>query len=223
MISDSRRHSSSLSSIDSDTRKDHKDQNQKGPRISAMQVGDSQDYPPVYTPPGRAPSGERIALTFPEAFPAHLVGSNPCTEADGSPVYLGSALGSENPSDPLHNSIHPCKIVPHLSPPCRVPYGGAEYEHRSRYDLLPFDQQTMKWVPASHGRIPDGRIPIIGGVEIHGAKLYHALGQVTSVWVPGKTGIHLNGCHVAYDNTEHVITDNYFILCWREQDGKSFM
>lgn len=41
------------------------------------------------------------------------------------PVYVASAL--------MGDSVHPCKCVPHLDTPCRVPYGGGEHEHRGRY------------------------------------------------------------------------------------------
>jgi len=220
--------SSSSSSSDSDSKKYHKDQKHHHKEddhdrsllshIPGMPLGSSEqhlDHPPAYTPPGKAPSGDRIALTFPGAFPTNQAGPHPCIDADGSPVYIGSAIGSNDPRDPLHNAVHPCKIAPHLSPPCRVPYGGGEHEHMGRYDLLPLVQQTMEWVPTSSGRIPQNRFPIEGGFETHGAKLYHALAKVGNVWVPGKTGTHLNGCNVAFGGGEHAITDGYNILCWR--------
>lgn len=156
-------------------------------------LGGSQQHfnlPPAYAPPERAPSGDRIALTFPGPFPTNQAGPHVCVDADGSPVYIGSALGSNDPRDPLHNTVHPCKIAPHLSPPCRVPYGGIEHGHTGRYDLLPIVAQTMEWVPTSFGRIPQNKLPIEGGIE-HGTKLYHALAKVGEVWVPGKTGAHL--------------------------------
>jgi len=214
--------SSSSSDSDSDSKKHNRDK-KDGDRsllshIPGMHIGSSQqhlDHPPAYTPPSKAPSGDRIALTFPGPFPINEAGPPPCVDADGSPVYIGSALGSNDPRDPLHNAVHPCKIAPHLSPPCRVPYGGGEHEHMGRYDLLLFVQQTMEWVPTSFGRIPQNRSPIEGGVETHGAKLYHALARVGDVWVPGKTGAHLNGCNVAFGGGEHAITDGYYILCWR--------
>jgi hypothetical protein len=215
---DSSSSSSSSSSSDSDSKKHHKEKKfkhdkKKGhdnrshldhvphiPDIPGMPhnpsmspVGGSQqqfDHPPAYAPPGRSPSGDRIALTFPGPFPVAQAGAHPCIDADGSPVYIGSAIGSIDPRDPLCNTVHPCKIAPRLSPPCRVPYGGGEHGHMGRYDLLPFVPQTMEWVPASFGRIPQNRLAIEGGVE-HGTKLYHAMGKVDDVWVPGKTGVHL--------------------------------
>jgi hypothetical protein len=66
-----------------------------------------------------------------------------------------------------------------------------EYEHHGLYDLLPFDPATMEWVAASNGLIPDGRRPIEGGYDENGQKLYHAMGIIDGVRVPGKTGVHL--------------------------------
>ncbi|KAL0565207.1 hypothetical protein V5O48_016823 [Marasmius crinis-equi] len=142
-------------------------------------------------PSGNSPpsSGYRLPLATTSAFPpSQQTGSPPCQDADGSPVFIGSAL--------LENSVHPCKIVPNLAPPCRVPYGGVEYEHHGRYDLLPLDFNTMEFVPTSHGQIPAGRRPIEGGYEDNGEKLYHAVGVVQGVRVPGKTGTHLYGSSI---------------------------
>ena len=96
---------------------------------------------------------------------------------------MGSAL--------FGSSVHPCKIAPHLSPPARVAYGGGEHEHWGRFDLLPINDQTMEWVPASHGKIPPGRRPVEGGYEENGMRLFHAIVYIDNVWVPGKTGEHL--------------------------------
>lgn len=141
--------------------------------------------PPAYSRP--PPSGFRVPLTTNAVFPSAQAGAPVAYDADGtSPVYIGSAL--------LERSVHPCKIAPRLTPPCRVPYGGAEFEHHGRFDLLPFDPATMEWVPTSQGRIPQGRRPVEGGYEEHGGKLYHALATVQNVRVPGKTGEHLVRC-----------------------------
>lgn len=138
-------------------------------------------------PHSTAPSGDRIALTTTGVFPTSQAGQPACYDADRhSPIYVGSAL--------FPNAVHPCKIAPHLSPPCRVPYGGGEHEHHGRYDLLPLTG-AMEWVHTSNGNIPHGRQPVDGGYEDNGAKLYHARALVgdnhNGVLVPGKTGTHL--------------------------------
>lgn len=104
-------------------------------------------------------------------------------DANGvSPVYVGSAI--------FDDSVHPCKIAPSVHPPCRVPYGGTEHDHHGRYDLLPITPD-MEWIPTKNGEIPPGRRPVEGGYESGGQKLYHALGKIGEVDVPGKTGAHL--------------------------------
>ena len=140
--------------------------------------------PPPYTsaPP---PSGFRIPLIATGVFPdPQTLGQPPCYDADGSPIYIGSAL--------MGNSVHPCKIGKHLIPCVAVPYGGVEHGHHGRYDLLPYIPNQMEFVPTSYGNIPYGRKPIEGGYEDHGAKLYHAVALINGVRVPGKTGEHLS-------------------------------
>ena len=151
------------------------------------------DHPPPYVPhPQPQPqsstlpsSGYRIPLTADAAFPdVQLTRYPPFFDADGtSPVFIGSAI--------FQSSVHPCKIAARLQPPCRVPYGGVEHEHRGRYDLLPFMPETMEWVRASQGRLPQDRRPVEGGYEDNGARLYHAVATVEGVQVPGKAGAHL--------------------------------
>lgn len=168
----------------------------------------NEDPPPAYADVPEPPSGYRLALDVSSPFPASSKTMEPpCVDIDGSPVYVGSAI--------CDNCVHPCKIAPQLIPACRVPYGGVELEHRGRYDLLPFDPQTMVWVTTSRGRIPYGANPIKGGYEESGAELYHAIGVVDGVRVPGKTGPHLGGCTVPFNGVEHLITKNYEILCWK--------
>jgi hypothetical protein len=137
------------------------------------------------TPPPS--SGHRIALdTSSAAFPSPAeAGTPPCYEADGAPVYLGSAL--------FERSVFPCRIEVRHGSPAKlfVAYGGHEHPHYGRYDLLPFVPEQMEFVPTSHGHIPHGRRPIDGGYEENGHKLYHAVAIVHGVRVPGKTGEHL--------------------------------
>ncbi|KAI0250281.1 hypothetical protein BJV78DRAFT_1099299, partial [Lactifluus subvellereus] len=153
------------------------------------------------------PSVYRIPLSTPgPAFPGiDKTREAPFADANGSgPVFLGSAL--------MQYSVHPCKIAPHLAAPCRVPYGGGEFAHQGRFDLLPFVPEHMEFVPTSNGRVPPGRRPIKGGFENSGAELYHAVAVIDGIKVPGKTGTHLGGCNVAYGGKEHSVSENYEIL-----------
>ncbi|KAI0309916.1 hypothetical protein OF83DRAFT_1166752 [Amylostereum chailletii] len=151
---------------------------------SAQRSPQDTSAPPAYAPP--PPSGYRVPLTTAAPFPTTAQTRDaPFRDADGSPVFLGSAI--------FPNAVHPCKIAPRLQPPCRVPYGGTEHGHEGRYDLLPFVPETMEWVRTGGGRVPKGRRPVEGGYEDHGAKLYHAVAEIGGVRVPGKTGEHLVG------------------------------
>jgi hypothetical protein len=119
------------------------------PHIPVPMMSDTQqhrdvEHPPAYAPPRLPPPGARFALTTSGPFPTDRIGQPVNYDLDGhSPVFVGSAL--------LGSSVHPCKIAPRLSPPCRVPYGGGEHEHHGRYDLLPFQPQLMEWVSTSNG------------------------------------------------------------------------
>ncbi|KAL5526567.1 hypothetical protein ACEPAF_8291 [Sanghuangporus sanghuang] len=176
----------------------------------------SQQHPqsgfPSQSPSQRPPpSGFRLPLTTDGQFPgSQQAGQPPCFDADGiSPVFFGSAL--------FPNAVHPCKVAPHLSSPCRVPYGGGEFEHHGRYDLLPFTQD-MQLIPASGGYLPPGCHPIEGGYEeLNGKneKLYHAVATINGVRVPGKAGEHLRGANVAFGGAE-VYARDYELLVWRQ-------
>ncbi|CAA7266858.1 unnamed protein product [Cyclocybe aegerita] len=155
------------------------------------------------------PSGFRVPLSTDAPFPPPEQAGEPAFyDADGvSPVFIGSAL--------FENSVHPCKIGPHLQPFASVPYGGGEHGHHGRFDLLPFRHDQMEWVPTSHGTIPEGRRPVEGGYEDDGAQLYHAAALIDGVKVPGKTGEHLGGSRIAFGGVEHCVDDDYEILCWK--------
>ena len=187
-----------------------------------------QAAPPPYVPqnPVPPPSGYRVPLTTQMAFPLdpRQTGPPAFIDADGvSPIFIGSAL--------MEGSVHPCKIGPHLNPFASVPYGGGEYGHYGRFDLLPFRHDQMEWVHTSGGRIPSGRRPIEGGYEEGGRKLYHAVAVVNGVKVPGKAGEHLCvffffphvfvsviktefsvGARIPFGGVEYEIYDNYEIL-----------
>ena len=119
----------------------------ESPQIASHQSGQAAPAPPA--------SGYRIPLTASDTLPSpDRMGPAPCVDGS-SPVYIGSAL--------FDRSVHPCKISPYLPTPCSVVYGGGEIVHQGRYDLLPFDPNTMEFVHTSDGHIPAGRHPVEGG------------------------------------------------------------
>ncbi|KAG9080853.1 hypothetical protein FRC06_006067 [Ceratobasidium sp. 370] len=153
-------------------------------------------------------SGHRIPCSTQESIPEPVFEiRTEFRDLGGEPVYVASAL--------MGDSVHPCKCVPALEPPCRVPYGGREHEHNGRYDVLPITSD-MEWVPAEGGIIPYGRTPVEGGYEGQ-TPLYHAYVEIHGVKVPGKTGPHLGAANVAFGGQE-MIMRNYYILCWRAED-----
>ncbi|KAH9952426.1 hypothetical protein BC827DRAFT_1255302 [Russula dissimulans] len=58
---------------------------------------------------------------------------------------------------------------------------------------------------------PPGRYPVKGGFESDGKELYHAVAFIEGIEVPGRTGLHLS----PYGGREHVVGNNYRILCWK--------
>jgi hypothetical protein len=129
-------------------------------------------------------TGYRIPLEGGMPLPdISITGPPPFRDVDGSPVFLGSGI--------MGTTVQPCKICPARPLPCVIPYGGWEVNHPGRYDLLPFDPETMEWVPTIFGRVPAGRKAVEGGYEDHGVRLYHAVGYFEGHLIPGKTGAHL--------------------------------
>ncbi|PBK80650.1 hypothetical protein ARMGADRAFT_1020789 [Armillaria gallica] len=176
------------------------------PDIDQQPPPSSDHQAPIQQP---SSSGFRIPLhssstTFP---PQDLTGPPPCYDIDGSPMYFGSAI--------FDKSVHPCKIGPYLRDPCSVPLGGREVTHNGRYDLLPFDPDTMEFVTTSYGFIPSGRRPVEGGYEEDGMPLYHSVAMFNNIRIPGKTSLRLAGCNVTFNGGEHVVKTNYEILCWK--------
>ncbi|KAI1645145.1 uncharacterized protein F4817DRAFT_367011 [Daldinia loculata] len=142
--------------------------------------------------------GTRVRLHTNSLIPNEdVVHAAPCAEKDHKPVYLASALN-------FKGGVHPCKVVPSLGPsaPCRVPYGGQEIYHHGEYDLLPFVPELMEFVDANMGSPPPSRRPILGGYE-GSKKLYHAIGQIEGVWVPGKAGPQFGGAMIPYGDKEN--------------------
>lgn len=185
------------------------------PQAQKMKLDNKErdpSLPPPYTPSRPPPSGYRIALNAASPFPDPTYTKEPpCHDNDSAntPIFLGSAI--------FNNSVHPCKIGPCLVPPCRVPYGGSEVEHRGRYDLLPFDKETMEWVPTSLGRIPTHRRPVQGGYEENGANLYHTMATIRGTRVPGKAGEHLVSIpvHVGLASNDLYSTGRVSCSLWR--------
>ncbi|KAL8277237.1 hypothetical protein RQP46_010306 [Phenoliferia psychrophenolica] len=144
--------------------------------------------------------------------------------------FLGSAYA--------HNCIIPCRVFgPWIgSGQCektgvanaevRYGHGGKEYIHTGRFDFLGMSDE-MEWVTANHGAIPAGRTPVLGGRDVNGDALYHALAVVGGHYandcdghrVLGKTGTHLPGALIGANGPEHVITTGYQILCWKAGRG----
>ena len=94
-----------------------------------------------------------------------------------------------------------------------VSYGGEEVEHFGQYDLRPYDPELMEWVWSQDGRVPEGKLGVVGGIE-DGKVLYHAIAKVPtfwpwdeSVWVPGKAAEYLNGANIAFGGKEHWTAD----------------
>ena len=79
-----------------------------------------------------------------------------------SPVSVGSTI--------FDYSVHPCKVVPSIHPPCHVPYVDTERKHNGRFGLLPITPE-IQWDPTREGRISQGLRPVEGGYESNGAKL----------------------------------------------------
>ncbi|KAB5596171.1 hypothetical protein CTheo_443 [Ceratobasidium theobromae] len=159
--------------------------------------------------------GHRIPCNTSQDIPEAVFNTHTdFTDLGGQRVYVASAL--------MENSVHPCKCAPHLEPPCRVPYGGAEHEHNGRYDILPITHD-MEWVPCSNGGLPYGKTPVEGNPPSRGYEgdhpLYHAYAVIEGVKVPGKTGPHLGAANIPFGGREMVFTDGYYILCWKEQQS----
>ncbi|KAH8826650.1 hypothetical protein DL96DRAFT_1289785 [Flagelloscypha sp. PMI_526] len=152
------------------------------------------------------PSGFRVPMNSNSPFPnQNQLGQPPAWDHGGQPLYFASVL--------FERSVHPAKAGDHLGGKVAVSYGGQE-QSAPRFDLLPFDPTTMELIPTSRGQIPHGRRPVEGGYEENGEKLYHAIGQISGVRVPGKTGVHLQGGNFPYGGAEQYL-ENYELLVWR--------
>ena len=107
----------------------------------------------------------------------------PCFDADDNAVYFGSAA--------LANTVQPCKVTRKGDElVCTVPQRLVERNHEGPITILPFTD-AMELVPTSHGRIPAGYRPVVGGVDERGRVLYHAVAWLRGERVPGRTSEHL--------------------------------
>lgn len=138
---------------------------------------------PIGVPLPISASGIRLLLESGSRFPFNDAGS-PVSVNEGGPVYLASAVRDDA------RIVEPCKVVlSSNAPKVLVTSQEREVEHNSYYYLLPFHEETMKWVLTSEGQIPKGWSPIKGGFDTDGEELYHILAKVDeSVWVPGMVG-----------------------------------
>ncbi|PBK98331.1 ankyrin [Armillaria gallica] len=159
-------------------------------------------------------SGFRFPLHGSSSLPLkNLAGSPPCINWKNDPIYFGSAI--------IGKSVHPCKIEPNrheLPAPCSVVFNETVVfiTDSERYDMLPFNPDTMDLVCTSEGSIPAGRRPIKGGYEEDGMPLYHGMAvHHDGRRVPGMTSPSLHGCVYSYHDKVHVTTNNYEILCWK--------
>ncbi|KAH7101012.1 hypothetical protein BKA62DRAFT_639283 [Auriculariales sp. MPI-PUGE-AT-0066] len=156
-----------------------------------------------------------IKLAADQAFPKAAISGHPVTiDYGGQEMFLGLV--------PIDGGLHPCKVVkqfqaaftPHVQPPARYGYAGAENEWFEDYYLVPFDGSRMEWVSTSHGRPPPGKRPVEGGREADGSPLYHAIGEVDGVRTLGKVSVNLGGALFPFGGCE-VMNEYYEVLCWR--------
>ncbi|KAK0432016.1 hypothetical protein EV421DRAFT_1851145 [Armillaria borealis] len=155
-------------------------------------------------------SGFRVPLNGTCAWPPLELTGEPAIMIGDWPIYFGSAI--------FDKSVHPGKVEPKCQdPPCSVVLDGDIIYHPGRYDLLPFDPDTMELVCTSEGRIPDGRRPVKGGYEEDGMPLYHGivthLDKNNKVRIPGEANPRLRGCVYTFFGV-HLAT-NHEILCWK--------
>ncbi|KAF9525765.1 hypothetical protein CPB83DRAFT_858854 [Crepidotus variabilis] len=155
-------------------------------------------------------AGERLPLTGTTAFPDINQTGPPVSSPSGINVFIASAI--------LGRSVIPCRVDKKRKKCVYFVLGGRErISHSGRFDLLPFSDQHLHWVKASHGQIPVNTQPVEGGHEEDGRLLYHASAFIEGYRIPGKTGLHLGGAKVPWYDCELIFTKDYEILCWRSR------
>jgi len=133
----------------------------------------------------------------------------PCNDF-GDYVGIATVIGEND-----RVSVQPCRIRKGFQPTCFVLYDKGVLQHRGQFSLLCITDD-MEWVPASDGVIPEGRVPVEGGFEETGHKLYHALDK-TEPYYAGKTAPHIGGAEFVSGGhpLKFVKLTQYKILCWK--------
>jgi hypothetical protein len=150
-------------------------------------------------------SGFRRWVRDEEHFPDSIEGPS-FKDVDDTDVYLGTCKSG---SDRIPGKVR-------MEGRAASWPEGDERGTSDEYDILPIDTDRMEWVPATNGRVPDGRDPVLGGWENSaGGTLYHAYGTVDGVDVPGKTNEDLGAAMLPFGGTEHRLEHGYFILVWK--------
>ncbi|KAK2757729.1 hypothetical protein FQN54_004698 [Arachnomyces sp. PD_36] len=140
--------------------------------------------------------GIRVLQQTSAPFPRpSLTGVAPCVDRDGTPVYFATAIDFKGGS-------HPCKVIGNALPSVRAGYNWEEYGHSGTYEILPFLPELMELVTSSKGQVPPGRLAVRGGAEADGRLLYHAVGNIGNLQVPGKAAPHLEGGFLPYNEKE---------------------
>ncbi|ORY77252.1 hypothetical protein BCR35DRAFT_292321 [Leucosporidium creatinivorum] len=164
--------------------------------------------------PPAPPSGHR-ARGFEPGFPAPAFSHAQLTfrDLDGAPVLLSShALpdGSKIPGKTVLVSQHGS-----LTPACLIGGEGHEVHVAGPAEVL-FETDKMEWVRARYGVVPEGKRPVVGGVDAEGEELYHAAARTwkEGIRVPGKTNEAIGGASISWAWREWIV-DEYDLLCWK--------
>ncbi|KZT57401.1 hypothetical protein CALCODRAFT_496203 [Calocera cornea HHB12733] len=91
---------------------------------------------------------------------------------------------------------------------------GYEYRWRGKFGMLN-ETESMEWVRCQHGRIPDGRTPVIGGKTKEGTTLHHAAVWWQTRRIPGKVNPDLGRAIIGFNGREIKVTGGYDVLCWK--------
>jgi len=155
------------------------------------------------------------------AFPAEILTDPDAARGKyslGQGCFVGSATRETSDG---RRSVHPCLVDRWQDPCCLVPYEDGVLEHRGRYTILRITDD-MEWVSASNGILPGGWVPVEGGYDERGRRLYHAAD--VGLQFSGSTAPHLRGAHFVFWNSMPRFYKEYKILCWTsppDEEGAS--